>query len=173
MGRAASTPIVELVEPTQRDRPRSRRRSALVQEGLRLKRELALFDGLVQLAEDEDNVKGGEKLRALAWANVEQAEPIRVLYARQILGVSDRTVAEWCRRGVLEERPGSVRRATLTSILRAKQALDELRAAGRDRDLLSAVLNRLELDELRGNDRFRRSLAQAKRGERGEWPEGW
>lgn len=138
-----------------------------------MKRDLDLFDGLMQLAEEEDSARGAEKLRGLAWADAKAADPIRVLFARQLLGVSDRTIADWCRRGVLEECPGSPRRVTLDSVLRAKAAVDELRRAGRDRDLISAVLNKLELDGLRGSKRFRESLVQAKRGERGEWPPGW
>jgi hypothetical protein len=61
----------------------------------------------------------------------------------------------------------------LDSVLTAREALEEIRAAGQDRDLTAALLNRLELDELREDARFRSSLAQAKRGERGEWPEGF
>lgn len=173
MGRGSSTAMAELVQPRRHTRSKRSRKSVLVQEADRLKRELELFDGLAVLAEDEDNARGADKLRALAWANVEAADPIRVLFATQLLGVSDRTVADWCSRGILEERAGGVRRVTLASVLRAKEAIDELRAAGHDRDLISAVLNKLELDELRGNDRFVRSLEQAKRGEYGKWPEGY
>lgn len=173
MGHGASTPTAELVEPTRRSRPKPGKQTALAQEAFRLKRDLDLFDGLMRLADEEDNARGAEKLRDLAWADVEAADPIRVLFARQLLGVSDRTIADWCKRGVLQERPGSPRRVTLASVLGVKEVVDELRAAGRDRDLLSAVLNKLELDELQGNRRFRTSLEQAKRGEYGEWPEGF
>jgi len=168
MGERSTT--AALLEPPRRRRPGAGRETALSQEATRLRRDLSLFDELMRLAEDEDN----EKLRDLAWSDAGSADPIRVLFARQLLGVSDRTIADWCRRGVLEEQPdSSPRRVTLVSVLRAKAAVDELRRAGRDRDLIGAVLNKLELDELRGSKRFRESLAQARRGKRGEWPPGW
>ena len=55
----------------------------------------------------------------------------------------------------------------------AREVLEEIRVAGQDRDLTAALLNKLELDELREDKRFRSSLEQAKRGERGEWPAGF
>jgi hypothetical protein len=114
-----------------------------------------------------------EEIRRLAREQAEESRPLRVRLVRDLLGVSDHTVTDWCSLGILEERGDRPRRVSLPSVLRAKEAIDAIRSAGQDRNLTSAVMNRLELDELREDQRFRDSLAQAKRGERGEWPKGF
>jgi hypothetical protein len=103
----------------------------------------------------------------------EQSPPLRVRFVRDLLQISDHTVVDWCRLGILDERDSKPRRISLPSVLRTMKALDEIRAAGRDRDLTSAVLNKLEFTELGEDECFRKSLAQAKRRERGEWPDGF
>jgi hypothetical protein len=44
--------------------------------------------------------------------------------------------------------------------------LPDLRASGRQRDLMTAVLRALEVDELRRDERFQDSIAQVRRRER-------
>lgn len=172
MGSGESS-TAELIEPGHRSRPRPRRRQALEREALELQRTLRTFDELMELAGSEDRVDQAAKLEELAWDHVRRAEPIRVLHATQLLGVSEPTVNSWSERGVLEARPSRPRRVTLESVLRAKHAVDELRELGRDQDLVNAVLNKLEAAELAQNDRLRKSLEQMRQGERGEWPERW
>jgi hypothetical protein len=172
MGRGASS-IAELVEPRRRARPQSGQRTGLTQEAEQLKRTLHHFEQLLGLAAEERDPVWKQRVEGLAWQYVRDAEPIRILHAGQLLDVSDRTIAEWIRRGVLEGRPGRPQRLTLESALRVKEAVDELRRLGRDRDLLSAVLNRLELEDLGGDDRYQRSLEQMRQGKRGEWPKRW
>lgn len=88
-----------------------------------------------------------------------------------LLGVSNPTVREWIEKGVLEDFGGRPQRVGLESVLRAAPMVDELRELGRDRDLVGAVLNRLESEALKRDRRFKRSLGQTRRGERGDWPE--
>lgn len=151
--------------------PQSSSGGALAREQARLDRTLYYLRHYEELAAEVGGA--GRKLRTLAREQVDEADPIRVLFARNLLKVSDQTIADWSRRGILEQRGDRPRRLSLGSVLQVKRALEELRAAGRKRDFASALLNRLELEELQDDKRFRTSLAQAKRGERGEWPEGF
>lgn len=156
---------------TRRKRRRKASGGALAREKADLERMLYFVRGYESAAKRAGSA--GDEIRRLVKEQTEEWRPVRVLFVSDLLGVSDHTVADWCARGILEERGSNPRRISLPSVLRAKDALDEIRAAGRDRDFTSAVLNKLELDELKEDERFRRSLAQAKRGERGEWPEGF
>jgi hypothetical protein len=142
---------------------------ALEREALLTKRTLRVFDDFMSIAESLP-ADAGDDVRQKAWRAVDDADPVRVLIAEQLLGVSGQTVREWIARDVLESTEGSPLKVTLASVLEVKDIVDELREQGKDRDLVSAVLDKLELEELGGDDRFRKSLEQMKRGERGEWP---
>jgi hypothetical protein len=146
-------------------------KGAVARERAELERTLHFVDGYRSLADQAGKVGG--KIRALAWEQVKEFPPIRVRSAQDILEVSDHTIDVWCRRKILELRAERPKRVSLDSVLTAREALEEIRAAGQDRDLTAALLNKLELDELKEDARFRASLAQAKRGERGEWPDGF
>ena len=133
------------------------------------KRTLRVFDDIMAIAEGLPG-DAGDEVREKAWRAVGDSDPIRVLFAQQLLDVSGQTVREWIEKGVLEPVGNSPVKVTLASVLEVKDIVDELRELGQDRDLVSAVLNKLELEELGENDRFRKSLEQMKRGERGEFP---
>lgn len=162
-----------LIKPRKRARPRPQRRAALDREARDLHRVLATFDQLMELAAEENRPEQVAKLEEIAWSDVRRVRPIRLFHASQLLGVSDRTVSEWSGQGILKLQAERPKRVSLEEVLRAKEILDELRELGRDRDFMSAVLNRLEVEELMENDRFLKSLEQMQRGERGEWPEGY
>jgi hypothetical protein len=70
------------------------------------------------------------------------------------------------RAGILEDFAGSPQRVGLESLARAREIVRELREAGQDRDLMAAVMSRLEWEELQQDERFRESVGQMKRGER-------
>lgn len=151
-------------------KPRSPR-GALAREKAELDRTLYFVDGYESAAKKAG--RAGDEIRRLLREQIEESPPLRVRFVRDLLEVSDHTVVDWSKLGILEERESNPRRISLLSVLLTKRALDEIRAAGRDRDLTSAVLNKLELEELKEGARFRKSLAQAKRGQRGEWPKGF
>jgi hypothetical protein len=167
MGRGAST--AELIDLRRRSKPRPGKKGAVDREALLTQRTLRVFDDFMRIAESMPDGSGDE-LREAAWRAVDDADPVRVLIAEQLLGVSGQTVREWIERGVLDAVKGSPVKVTLASVLEAKDIVDELREQGKERDLVSAVLNKLELEALGENDRFLESLEQMKRGERGEWP---
>jgi hypothetical protein len=141
----------------------------LEREFISTRRTLRVYDDFIELADNLPD-KSAEDARGKAWRAVDDADPVRVMIAEQLLQVSGQTVREWIEKGVLDAVEGSPTKVTLASVLETKDIVDELRELGQDRDLVSAVLNRLELEELEDDDRFRKSLEQMKRGERGELP---
>jgi hypothetical protein len=102
-----------------------------------------------------------------AWNIVREADPVRLSYTAAVLDVADQTVRDWLGAGLLEDFGGAPQRVGLESLARVRELVRDLRASGRDRDLMTEVLRALELDELRSNERFQASLAQMRRGERG------
>jgi hypothetical protein len=146
-------------------------KGAIAREKAELDRTLYFVDGYEAAADKAGGA--GDEIRRLVKEQIEGSPPLRVRFVRDLLEISDHTVVDWSKLGILEERDSKPRRISLLSVLMTKRALDDVRAAGRNRDLTSAVLNKLELEELREDRRFGESLAQAKRGQRGEWPEGF
>jgi hypothetical protein len=91
--------------------------------------------------------------------------PIRVSTAAQLLGVSVPTVRAWIDAGVLEDSGGSPRRVGLRSVAAIRPIVLELKKLGRDRNLLEAVLARIEDEGALRDRRLRRSLDELRRGE--------
>lgn len=80
--------------------------------------------------------------------------------------MSNQTVRSWIDQGILDGFGGSPQRVGLESVVRAKRIADELREQGRDRDLMTAVLSRLEVQKLEKDKEFRESVGQMRRRER-------
>ncbi|HVE68410.1 MAG TPA: hypothetical protein VNB64_07505 [Solirubrobacteraceae bacterium] len=95
-----------------------------------------------------------------------EAAPIRVSHAENILGVSNQTVRSWIDLKILDGFRGSPQRVGLESVVKAKRIADELREQGRDRDLMSSILSRLEALGLEQDKEFRKSVGQMRRRER-------
>ena len=151
---------------------RSKRTEGVIaREKAELDRTLYFVEGYETAAQKAGGA--GDEIRRLVREQIEGSPPLRMRFVRDLLDISDHTVVDWSKLGILEERASKPRRFSLLSVLNTKRALEEVRAGGRDRDLTSAVLSKLELDELREDGRFRKSLDQAKRGQRGEWPKGF
>lgn len=106
------------------------------------------------------------RLEQLGQRRIVEVDPIRISHAQRLLGVSNQTVRAWIAEGVLEDFGGSPRRVGLESVMRAREIIEELRQQGRDRELMSVVLSRLEALELKRDPDFRQSLAQMRRGKR-------
>jgi hypothetical protein len=145
------------------------RQARLREEYTRADRALRLFDEARELAERARS-SGDDDLAAEldrhAWHIVREADPVRLSYAAAVLDVVDQTVRDWLEAGLLEDFGGAPQRVGLESVARVRELVRDLRAAGQQRDLMTAVLRALELDELRHDERFQTSLAQMRRGER-------
>lgn len=130
---------------------------------------LQLFDEamrLVELARASGSKVLAEETERHAWHIVREAGPVRLSYVAAVLGVADQTVRDWLDAELLEDFGGAPRRVGLESVARVRELVRDLRSSGQQRDLMTAVLRTLELDELRRDERFLASVEQMRRGER-------
>lgn len=94
-----------------------------------------------------------------------EAPSVRLSVAAKLLDLSVPTIRAWIDRGLLEEVGGSSpRRVTLQSVLEVRPLVRELRALGRDRNLLEAVLARVEDERALSDRKLRRSLDEMRSG---------
>lgn len=95
-----------------------------------------------------------------------EAPSVRLSVAGKILALSAPTIRAWIDRGLLDEVSGSSpRRVSLQSVLEVRPLVRELRALGRDRNLLEGVLARIEDERALSDRKLRRSFAEMSRGE--------
>jgi hypothetical protein len=91
---------------------------------------------------------------------------VRLSVAADLLEISLPTVRAWMDDGVLREAgDSSPRRVSLESVLEVRPVLRDLRALGRDRNLLAAVTDRLEDERDLADSRLQRSLEEMRRGD--------
>lgn len=91
---------------------------------------------------------------------------VPVATAARALGLSGQSVRSWVEAGVLDAVPGSQPLQVSTKrVAEVASIVHRLRRAGQDRDLLRAVVDRLEDARLLAQPRVRRSLEQLRRGE--------
>lgn len=138
-------------------------------EFLEADRTLLIFDETRRLASravGRGDAETATELEDFAWRVVRAGDPVTLRYAERVLGVSNPTVRDWTRAGILEDFAGSPQRVGLESLARTREIVRELREAGQDRDLMAAVVSRLEWEELQQDNRFCESVGQMKRGER-------
>lgn len=91
---------------------------------------------------------------------------VPVSTAARMLGLSAQSVRGWLEAGVLDAIPGTQPLRVDTQRLAGVTAVvHRLRGAGRDRDLLRAVVDRLEDERISTHPRVRRSVAQLRRGQ--------
>jgi DNA-binding transcriptional MerR regulator len=106
------------------------------------------------------------KVVRLRRRRLDEAPSVRLSTAGKLLGLSLPTIRVWIERGLLDEVDGSSpRRVTLESVLEVRPLVRELRALGRDRNLLEAVLARLDDEQTLADAKLRRSLDEMRRGE--------
>jgi hypothetical protein len=138
-------------------------------EYLEADRTLLIFDEtrrLARRAADRGDAETAAELEDFAWRVVRAGDPVTLRYAERVLGVSNPTIRDWVRAGLLEDFAGSPRRVGLESLARTREIVRELREAGQDRELMAAVMSRLEWEELQQDERFRESVEQMRRSER-------
>jgi hypothetical protein len=91
---------------------------------------------------------------------------IRPVIAAKLLGLSERTVRSWADAGVLQvvsEHPRLM--LDLVRVHLVSHLIRELRAAGKNRDLIDAVVHRLSDGLLLQDEDLRESLEHMRRGE--------
>lgn len=97
----------------------------------------------------------------------EQEVPgVRVSVAAKMLGLSERTTRDWLAHGPLDPvpdaKPARVSTASLAEVL---PVVGKLRELGQDRELLRALIDKLEADRILSSPRVKKSLEQFRRGE--------
>jgi hypothetical protein len=138
----------------------------VAKEWRQTERTVTLFDRLMSTAErasrNHRDSRTASEIEDLAWEHVRGADPVRISHAQKLLGVSNQTVRSWIDEGILDGFGGSPQRVGLESVVRAKRIADALREEGRDRDLMTAVLSRLEALALEKDKEFRKSVGRRR-----------
>lgn len=129
-----------------------------------------LLDDVATLHEVAGTLPAGDEraqaLESVADRRLASAPGMRTSIAAAVLGLSEPTVRAWVRRGILRTRSHKPRLLLdPASVLDVRQLVDELRHAGRTRDLLDEVYNRLADEQLLTDRDLAESLAQMHRGE--------
>ncbi|MFE4360432.1 hypothetical protein [Kitasatospora sp. NPDC056800] len=129
---------------------------------------VAELDAAVSATEAGDSPGAIEHIEAAKTSIFEDARPVRVSVAAQILGLSRRTVDGWAEAGLLTlvESPGTtVKMVDPRGLYEVKVLVDDLRAAGKKRGLAEAVWQRLQDQRVLEDLRLQESLEQVRRGE--------
>jgi DNA-binding transcriptional MerR regulator len=130
-----------------------------------------LFDRVEKVEEVAAAPNLDDKQRAVLQEVAHQAllegGPVRVSIAAQILDLSERTVRSWAKEGVLvaAESPSSRVLLDPECLHEVLHLIRDIRARGRDRNLLEHVWYRLSDQALRERTDLQDSLAQMRRGE--------
>ncbi len=97
----------------------------------------------------------------------EQEVPgVRVSVAAKMLGLSERTTRDWLADGPLDPVPGAKpARVSTASLAAVLPALEKVRELGQDRDLVRALVDRLEDQRMLSSPRVKKSLEEFRRGE--------
>ncbi|GAA1599579.1 hypothetical protein [Actinoplanes couchii] len=116
-----------------------------------------------------DNIQEEQRREILATVRqaIQECDPVRVTIAARLLNLSRKTVEAWTREGLLAAAPGDHKRLLLDAerLHEVLHLVRDLRARGRDRNLLEVVWYRLNDQALIERDDFTESAEQMKRGE--------
>jgi hypothetical protein len=141
--------------------------STIEREEVQVRELFERVDAVVGVAHviENDHSSEAEKLLEVSRAALDQAAPVRVPIAARLLGVSDKTVRAWVNEGVLTSQTQHPRLLLDAERLHAiLQYVRDLRARGRDRDLLTILWQRLQDQALLDRDDLTESLEQMHTG---------
>jgi hypothetical protein len=106
------------------------------------------------------------KLLAVSDAALAEEGTVRPVIAARLLGLSEKTVRAWANQGVLAVAQRAPRLLLdVHGVHEVSHILRDLRAVGRDRDLLDEVWRRLSGAVLLERPDLRESIEQMRRGE--------
>jgi MerR HTH family regulatory protein len=136
---------------------------------------LVLFTSAAELraAETAENpAEFRRHVRSVRRELVEAAGPVRISTAVTILDLSEKTVRDWLKAGILlPARSAETTRAVLDPerLDQVAAVLESLRAAGHKHGLTDAVWHRLQDDALRASDQFSEAVDEMRSGSGSEW----
>ena len=123
----------------------------------------AVEDVARTLPEDDER---RAKLLAVSSATLADEGTVRPVIAARLLGLSERTVRTWAKQGVLVVAQRSPRLLLdLQSVHEVRHIVQDLRALGKDRDLLDEVWRRLSDAALLDRPDLGESIEQMRRGQ--------
>jgi hypothetical protein len=118
------------------------------------------------LADTSVEPRARKRLTQVRDRRLAEVPGVPISVAAGMLGLSPQSVRAWINAGVLDAvadtRPVKVSTGRLAKVV---SLVERLRRAGKDRDLLNAVIDRLEDERLLAQPRVRRSLDQLRRGQ--------
>jgi len=116
-----------------------------------------------------DNIRDEQRREILdaALQAIQECDPVRVTIAAQLLKLSRKTVEAWAKEGLLTAATGKHKRLVLDAerLHEVLHLVRDLRARGRDRNLIEAVWYRLNDQALLDREDLAESIEQMKRGE--------
>jgi hypothetical protein len=123
----------------------------------------AVEDVARTLPEDDER---RAKLLAVSSATLTDEGTVRPVIAARLLGLSEKTIRTWAKQGVLAVARRSPRLLLdLQSVHQVRHIVTDLRALGKDRDLLDEVWRRLSDAALLDRPDLGESIEQMRRGE--------
>jgi DNA-binding transcriptional MerR regulator len=130
----------------------------------------SLFDRVEAVEDVARSLPEGDerraKLLAVSSATLADEGTVRPVIAARLLGLSERTVRAWAKQGVLTVAQRSPRLLLdLQSVHDVRHMVQDLRALGKDRDLLDEVWRRLSDAALLDGADLGESIEQMRRGE--------
>lgn len=112
------------------------------------------------------NTEARARVDRLRRYRLAEAPSVRLSVAAKMLDLSVPTVRAWIMRGLLEDAPDPApRRVTLASVLSLRPVVRELRELGQDRNLLEAIVARVEDRRTLTDRRLRTSLGEMRHGD--------
>jgi hypothetical protein len=121
-------------------------------------------DVVEKLAEREPEAVA--RLQQVASEALASAGPIPLSVAAELLQLSPRTITTWANEGVLRVVAHKPKQVDPVQLHQVKHLVEELRAAGRNRDLVTAVWYRLQDQAALDREDLAESLEQFRRGEK-------
>jgi hypothetical protein len=123
----------------------------------------AVEDVARTLPEDDER---RAKLLAVSSATLADEGTVRPVIAARLLGLSEKTIREWAKQGVLAVAQRNPRLLLdLQSVHEVRHIVQGLRSLGKDRDLLDEVWRHLSDAALRDRPDLGESIEQMRRGE--------
>lgn len=106
------------------------------------------------------------KLQQVASAALVSAGPVPLSVAAELLQLSPRTVSTWADQGVLKVVAHRPKQVDPVQLHQVKHLVEELREAGRSRDLVSALWYRLQDQAALDREDLTESLDQFRQGKK-------
>jgi len=123
--------------------------------------EISKVEGALGSNDEARRPLEGVRLRLIDWN-----PSVRLSVAADLLDLSLPTIRAWMERGLLEKvTQSSPQRVTFGSVLEVRPVLRDLRALGVDRNVMAAVVARLEDERDLADPDLRRSVDEMRRGD--------